>query len=202
MVRLLRRRYCGSWCFLVTADWAPVPLLRAIAKLFSRPCYFFRRNTRDPASYRCLNPPPDNPGIELYATLIATMLRRPPYPTQRSLDQMLASVTRVVVSQVGRGRPALEQTIDDPASILSLRQALQIDQRCTTVLHWSVCTDIRLVLHRGDLSQETLDLRHSRLHWDGWPLDEPTFIQPTLLQTWLAGCGFQWHPEDSDLAHA
>jgi hypothetical protein len=203
MIRLLRRRFCGAWCFLVTVDLLPVALLRAVAKLFPRPCYFFRRRAGDPVVYPCLNPPDGNPFIELSAEDVAQMLRHPPYPTQSSLDQVLAPVTRVVVSQVRGGQGAPDRTVDDSADIATLRGALQIDERPAT---FSTCgcggTDIRLLLQRGELEPDTMEIIHGRLRWHGWPLDEPLFVRPTLLQAWLNDHGCRWDPEDSGVTYA
>jgi hypothetical protein len=188
MLRLLRRSPTGPWLFLAARD-APLPWwLTALFGLLHHPCYVFvKRGTAyevvHPLTNALFGPP------TLDERTVSLMLARAPYPTPRSLRQLLTAATRV---RMLRPHDTVGATIapptdfQTPEALASLRSVLQISER---PVERCFCVDrksLRLDVFHGEELTARLTLPHpGQLRWSAWPLEDGAIASLPRWQEWL-----------------
>jgi tetratricopeptide (TPR) repeat protein len=117
-----------------------------------------------------------------------------PDPSQRDLDQMLATITRVrvVSSGVSRGKAmGTEVVIDraDAGALAALRKSLRIVEDPRTFSHCGCLGGPTLELFAGEQLAATIGLQHGHaIRWSNWKHDA-RLREGKLLSAWLTDNG-------------
>jgi hypothetical protein len=120
-----------------------------------------------------------------------------PPPTQKSLDEMLAVVTRVRIVDAGMDRLTGESLdgrliadVTAPAQVAALRAGLAIvDDPELAAVHCRCLGSPTLELFTDDTQRAGVGLHHGEsIRWNRWDEDAPLADPPTLLQV-LADLG-------------
>jgi len=134
-------------------------------------------------------------------------VRNPP-PTQKSLDELLAVVTRVRIVDAGMDRVTGESLagtliadVTAPAQVAALLARLAIVEYPEFPVHCRCDGSPTLELYTGDSQRAGMSLLHGeRIRWNRWEQDAPLADPPALLQL-LADLGAQGPLREFQAAH-
>jgi len=119
---------------------------------------------------------------------------RAPDPTQKSLDELLSTITRVrVVPVENYQRGATEQRTlldtSDPRSVVSFRRCFAIVEDPETFGHCMCIGEPHLELYVGDKLAATIGYHHGvAIRWDAWKYDA-RLQEPGQLLDWMSAHG-------------
>jgi len=134
-------------------------------------------------------------------------VRNPP-PTQKSLDELLAVVTRVRIVDAGMDRVTGESLggpliadVTAPAQVAALLARLAIVEHPEFPVRCRCHGSPTLELYTGDSQRAGVSLHHGeRIRWNRWDQDAPLADPPAFLQV-LADLGAQAPLQEFQRAH-